>query len=324
MHLAERRLDAHIHGRKVGVGSHDADNAAGGGIETGRNHTQNHILASKDARNSPLVLDKDGRGVILLHQLSSLLHRGPDAHCGRRQAVQHRLEGRARHLGPERLDVLDDLLRLAGAEFRLHAFQSIVKAARRGVGTFQLLHGIVEALGDVEHARDVLVLVHDGQVAEALANHQVKRIGSARVGPRAERVLGHDLGDGDTGGLQPGADNAEGKVLGRENAGNAVVIVGHKHAVLALGGHELRGLSNGGRGLDLKSLARLQGEDGSRRCLARLPGAAGEVLLLGEVALQLAADSLQGGGISASGRTQKKEKPAHLISLGLLLAAGAD
>jgi hypothetical protein len=227
MHLAQSGLDAHVHGGKVGVRRHDADDAAGRWVETRGNHAEDNVLAREDTGDSPLVLDQDRRGVVLLHLLGRLLDRRPDADRCWRQAVEHRLERRARHLGPQRLDVLDDLLRLAGAQLGLHTLERVVEPPGGGIGTLQLLHGVVEALCDVEHARDVLVLVHDGQVAEALADHQVERVGGAGVGPRAQRVLGHDLGDGHVVWLEPGGHHTEGKVLGCEDARNPVVIVGN-------------------------------------------------------------------------------------------------
>ena len=292
VHLPQRSLDGHVHGRKVGMGGHDADDAAGGRVKTWGNHTKNDILAGEDTRNRPLILHQDGRGVVLLHQLSRLLDRSPDADRGRRNAVQDRLQSRARHLGSQSLNVLDDLLGLAGAELRLDTLERIVQPPGRGIGTLQLLHGVVEALCDIENARDVLVLVHDGQMAEALAHHEIKSVGGAGVGPSAQRVLGHDLGNGDRVGLESGADDAEGQVLGRKDTSNSLIVVGDKDTVFALSSHQLGSFGNGGRGLDLEGGTRLEGEDGSGRGFAGMTGSAGKVLLLGEIALHLAADSL--------------------------------
>jgi len=127
---------------------------------------------------------------------------------------------------------------------------------------------------------------------EALANHEIESVGRAGVGPGAQRVLGHDIGDGNIVRLETGTHNAEGEILGGENASNSFIIVGNQHAVLTLRGHELGGLGDGRRGLDLKGSAGLKGEDGSRRGLAGVSGPARQVLLLGEIVLHLAADGL--------------------------------
>ena len=140
-----------------------------------------------------------------------------------------------------------------------------------------------------------MVLVHDRQVTEALANHEVQRIGRARVSLCAERVLGHDLCNGNV--LRPlaSSNNPEGKILGSENTSNMVVFVSNQDAVLPLRGHELCGLCNGGGSRDLQGWAGLQGEDGARRGFACWAHAAGGVLLLVQVGLDLAADGLRVG-----------------------------
>lgn len=295
VHLSQSRLDAHVDGGKVGMRRHDADDAAGGGVQTRRDHTQDDIFAGEDARDGAVVLDQEGGGVVLLHEVRRLLDRGPDTDRHGGLAAEDGLEGGARHLHAQGLDVLDDLLGLAGAQLGLDALEGVVELAGGRVGPLELLHGVVEALGDVEDARDVLVLVHDGQVAEAFADHEVEGVGGAGVGAGAQGVLGHDLGDGDVGGLLAGADDTEGQVFGGEDAGDAVVVVGDQDAVLPLGGHQLGGLGDGGLGLDLEGLAGLEGEDGAGRGFARVSGPAGEVLLLGQVVLHLASDGLEGG-----------------------------
>lgn len=292
MHLAKSSLDGHVHGRKVGVRGHHTDDAASGRIKAWGNNTQNNILAGEDTRNSALILHQDGCGVVLLHQLGSLLDRCPHADGGGWDAVEDRLEGRTRHLGPQGLNILNNLLRLTCAQLGLHTLEGVVETARRRVGPLQLLHGLVKALCDIEHTRDVLVLVHNWQVAEALADHEVEGIGGTGIGSGAEGVLGHDFGNGDIGGLQPSSNNAEGEILGGEDAGNSLIVVGNKHAVFPFRGHQLGSLGNGRRGLDLEGGARLEGKDGAGRGFAGMAGSAGKVLLLGEITLQLAADGL--------------------------------
>ena len=292
MHLAQRRLDAHVRGRKVGVGRHHTDDTAGGRIQTRRNHTQHHILAGEDTRDRALVLHQKRGGVMFLHERRSLLHGGPHRDGRRRHAVQDGFQGRTGHLGAQGLDVLDDLLGLAGTQFGLDTLQRIVQLAGGAVGTLQLLHRVVEALGDIKHTRNILVLIHHGQMAEALPDHQVERIRGAGVGARTQGVLGHDLGHGDFAGLGPGSHHAERQILGGEDAGNAVIIVGHQHTVLPLRGHQLGGLGDRHGGLDLQGLAGLEGQNGSGRGFAGTMGSAGLVLLLAEVGLDLSTDCL--------------------------------
>ena len=112
---------------------------------------------------------------------------------------------------------------------------------------------------DIENAGDILVLVHDGQVAESFADHKVEGVGSARVGTGAQGVLGHDLGNSDVTGLLAHADDAEGQILGSEDTGDPVVFIGHQNAVFPFGSHELGGFGDSGTGLDLEGGARLQG-----------------------------------------------------------------
>jgi hypothetical protein len=292
VHLSQGCLDGHVHRSEVRVRSHDTHDTAGRRVEAGRDNAQNDILAREDAGDGTLILNQNSRGVVLLHHGRSLLDRRPHAHSGRRDAVEDGLQRGAGHLGSKSLNVLNDLLGLAGAKLGLHALQGIVELPRRRVGTLKFLHGVVEALGDIEDTGNVLVLVHDGQVAEALADHQVESVGGAGVGSGTEGVLGHDLGDRDVGGLLPHADDTEGKILCRKDTGDTFVIVGNEDAVFSLGGHQLSSLGDGGVGLDLERGARLEGKDGAGGRLSSVPGAVGQVLLLGEVALELLADGL--------------------------------
>lgn len=292
MHLAQGGLDAHVHGREIGVRRHDANDAAGGGVEADGDDTQHDILARENAGDGPLVLHQDSGCAVLLHQLGSLANGGPDADSRGRGAVEDGLEGRARHLGAQRLDVLNDLLGLTGAKLGLDTLKGIVEASRGGIGALELLHGVVEALCNVEDTGNILVLVHDGQMAETLAHHEIESIGGARVGTGAERVLGHDIGDRDVGWLHAGAYNAEGQILGSEDTRDSVVVVGDENTVLALSRHELGCLGDGRTRLNLQGGTRFKGEDGAGRRLSGMAGAAAEVLLLGEVALHLATDGL--------------------------------
>lgn len=292
MHLPESSLDAHIDGRKVGVRSHDPDHAAGRRVQTGSNDTEDNILTGEDTSNGAVVLDEKGRGVMLLHQVRGLLDRGANADGDWRLAIEDRLERGARHLDTQSLHIRDDLLGLAGAQLGLHTLERIVQLARGRVGPLQLLHGVVKALCNVEDTRNILVLVHDRQVAEALAHHEVECIGSAGVGPGAQRVLGHDFGNGNIGGLQAQANYTESQILGGKDTRDSVIVVGNQNTVFPLGSHQLCGLGNGGLGLDLQGLTGLEGEDGARRGLAGVSSTASQVLLLGEVILQLATDSL--------------------------------
>lgn len=296
VHFAESSLDAHVHGRKVRVGCHDANDTASDGVKAGSNYAKDDIFAGEDTSDGALVLNKDSGCVVLLHELGSLLDRRPDGDGCWRQSGQDGLECRTRHLLADRLDVLDNLLGLAGAHLGLHALQGIVELARRAVCTLELLHGIVEALCDVEDAGDVVVLVHDGQMAEALADHEVEGICCACVRLCAEGVLCHDLGDGDVLRLLAASDDAESQILCCEDAGDMVVFVCDQYTVFPLGGHELCGLCDGGRSRDLEGWAGLQGQDGARRSLASWAHAAAGVLLLVQVCLDLAADGLGSAG----------------------------
>src|SRR5262249_55509970 len=126
MHLAESSLDGHIHGSKVGMGGHDPDNAAGSRVKTRSNNSQDDILAGKDTRDGTLILNQERSCVVLLHQRSSLLDRGPNTDSGRGNSGQDGLESRPGHLGAESLNVLDNLLRLAGAKLGLNTLKSII------------------------------------------------------------------------------------------------------------------------------------------------------------------------------------------------------
>lgn len=111
--------------------------------------------------------------MVLFHELCSLLDGCPHRHSCGWESGQDRLQCRTGHFLSNGLNILDDLLRLAGAHLCLYALQRIVELAGRAVGALQLLHGIVEALCDVENSSNVVVLVHDGQVTEAFADHEV-------------------------------------------------------------------------------------------------------------------------------------------------------
>lgn len=68
MHLAESRLDAHVHGRKVRMRCHYSYNTASHGVEPCGNNAEDDILAGEDTGDGSVVLYQDGRGMVLLHQ----------------------------------------------------------------------------------------------------------------------------------------------------------------------------------------------------------------------------------------------------------------
>ena len=137
-----------------------------------------------------------------------------------------------------------------------------------------------------------MILIHDGQVTEAFADHEVESISGTGVGFGAQGVLGHDLGDGDAVGLDSLSDNAEGKVLCGKDTCNTIIIVGDKDAVFTLGGHKLGSFCDGGVRLDLESLAGSKGKDRTRGCLSSLAGAGRVGSLLVQVGFDLATDGL--------------------------------
>ncbi|KAI6751425.1 hypothetical protein HG531_006121 [Fusarium graminearum] len=263
-----------------------------GGVQARGNDSKNDILAGENTRNSTLILNQDSSCTILLHELSSLSNRGSHADGGGGNTVKHGFQSRSGHLAAQSFNVLNDLLRLGRTQLRLNTLESIVKLSGRRVGTLKLFHSIVKTLGDIQHARNVLVLVHNWQMAEALSNHKIQGIGGAGVGSSAKGILGHNFGDSDSGGLGSSSYNTERKILGGENTSNSVVIVGNQNAILSLCCHQLGGLGNSSVGLDLESLAGLQGKNSSGRSFARMASSACEVLLLGEIIFELLSNSL--------------------------------
>jgi hypothetical protein len=129
-------------------------------------------------------------------------------------------------------------------------------------------------------------------MSETFSNHEIQGIGGTGVGSSAKRVLGHNFGDSDSGGLGSSSYNTERKILGGENTSNSVVIVGNQNTILSLCCHQLCSLRNSSGRLDLESLAGLQGKDSSGRSFARMASSACEVLLLGEVIFELLSDGL--------------------------------
>ena len=88
-------------------------------------------------------------------------------------------------------------------------------------------------------------------MSEPLSDHEIERIRGTGVGPGAQRVLGHDLGYRDISRPRANPNHAESQVLGGEDTGNPVLLVGYQNTILTLGGHHLSGFRDGGVGFDL-------------------------------------------------------------------------
>jgi hypothetical protein len=139
-----------------------------------------------------------------------------------------------------------------------------------------------------------VVLVHNRQMPETLAYHQIQSVGGTGVGLCTERVLGHNLRDSDILCLESSADDPESQILCGEDTSDPVVVVGDKNAVFALCCHQLTSLCHGHIRLDLQSLVGPESQNGSRRDLATLTGTRTASALLAEVLLEFGTEGLKG------------------------------
>src|SRR5438045_9433621 len=97
-------------------------------------------------------------------------------------------------------------------------------------------------------------------MTESFPNHEIQRVSRASVRACTKRILGHNFGDGDIVSFDPSSNNAKSQIFGRKDTSYSVIVIGDKHAIFPLCGHQLSSLSNRSVWLDLQSLAGPQGE----------------------------------------------------------------
>lgn len=166
VHLPEGILDTKRRKRHVGVGSHNANDAARLRVEAGGDNTKNDVLRSEDTGDALSVVlhDANGGRTLLAHKPSGVAYARLNAdRSGSGAGVENRTEVREGHLVAESLDVGEERVGVVGAaELLLGALEGGVELLGGAVGLLELLQRLVEDLGDVEETDDVAFLVADG------------------------------------------------------------------------------------------------------------------------------------------------------------------
>ncbi|KAH3668798.1 hypothetical protein OGAPHI_002553 [Ogataea philodendri] len=327
-HLSKGLMDGAASQGVRWLWSHDTDHRAGAWIDTCGNHSQNDVFGGENTRNLIVVLGvfhQNSRGLVVLHQNGSIVHRRLDVAADWNSSVgQNRIESWPIDDILKTLKVLDHVQRLTAAKLFGDTFHCIVELLGALVHSFEFGHGFIVALGDVQRSDNLVVVVDHRQMSKTFGDHQGESIGSQSGDLCTHWVWGHDMLDRGLVGIEIGSNNTECKVLGRENTCQLSGIVHHQNTIFLSHRHELGRFVDGVGRLHDDRIGGLQGHDGPTGAGSRLGlflgrakrGHHSDVVLLLEVVFDLLSDLIVFLGLSLAGRLQRIRRRVRQCRLG--------